>query len=187
MITTATNKSIDTFNIKIEDIDIHDIAHSLSLKCRFGGFCKKHYSVAQHSIHASYKGTSPLESMFLLMHDAAEAYMPDFLGPDKKHYYVYQPPYYVSIANIERSILCEILFKYSLSWSAYYEHKDYIKKVDMRLRATEARDLMPSQVCDAEPYDMEIVPMSPECVEAAFLDRFMTLQRQICSAKENQS
>jgi hypothetical protein len=64
-------------------IRIHEVAHALSLKCRWGGHIPVHYSVAQHSwlvaslVPAAYKRRA-------LLHDVEEAYGPDFLSPYKK-------------------------------------------------------------------------------------------------------
>ena len=50
-----SGQMIDIFNLKSEQIDIEDIAHSLSNLCRYGGHCLFHYSVAQHSVLCSYE------------------------------------------------------------------------------------------------------------------------------------
>ena len=57
-------------------IDIRDIAHSCARQCRFLGYTKDHYSVAQHCTQGSY--LVPPEWQFRwFMHDAQEAYIHD--------------------------------------------------------------------------------------------------------------
>lgn len=62
---------------------IGDIAHSLSLLCRFNGHTKKFYSVAEHSVWVSHM-VSPENALAALMHDAAEAYISDVPSPLKR-------------------------------------------------------------------------------------------------------
>lgn len=74
-----------------KSIDIVDIAHALSQKCRFGGQSPVFYSVAQHSVLVSKVArtltTDNQRSWELalegLLHDAAEAYMGDVVSPLK--------------------------------------------------------------------------------------------------------
>lgn len=67
---------------KPADVYIEDIAHSLSMQCRYGGHCERHYSVAEHSYLVSFM--VPHEhALEALMHDAAEAYLIDVPRPVK--------------------------------------------------------------------------------------------------------
>jgi len=67
--------------------DLHDIAHALSMTCRYGGMTKYHYSVAQHSCYIAeqvFRETrDPSLALDGLMHDAEEAYMGDMKTPLK--------------------------------------------------------------------------------------------------------
>lgn len=66
-----------------ESIVVKDIAHSLSMQCRFGGHCFNFYSVAEHSINVA-KLLPELYKKEALMHDAGEAYTTDLPTPIKK-------------------------------------------------------------------------------------------------------
>jgi len=83
-IATASGKQFFLLEPRLEDIDIFDIAHALSMQCRWTGHCKFHYSVAQHSYYCSFIGPDN-EAFDRLMHDAAEAYIGDLNRP-LKHY-----------------------------------------------------------------------------------------------------
>jgi hypothetical protein len=65
---------------------IEDIAHALSMCCRFNGHVSQFYSVAEHSVLVSllmdrFYGGDPFEG---LMHDALEAYLVDVPSPIKR-------------------------------------------------------------------------------------------------------
>jgi hypothetical protein len=66
-----------------EEIHIEDIAHALSLICRFNGHCDGFYSVAQHSIMIACMA-SPENALWGLLHDAAECYVADMPRPVKR-------------------------------------------------------------------------------------------------------
>jgi uncharacterized protein len=88
-----------------EEIDIEDIAHALSMICRYGGHTKAFYSVAEHCVLVASRCPEGLELLGLL-HDAAEAYIQDFISPIKKHFPVYKV--------MEENILRVIFEKYNL-------------------------------------------------------------------------
>jgi hypothetical protein len=81
-ITTATGLNVNPLDLRPEDIDIRDIAHSLSLTCRFNGHCRVFYSVAEHSVLVSML-CPPEFAIIALLHDAAEAYLGDIPSPVK--------------------------------------------------------------------------------------------------------
>lgn len=82
-IQTFSGRQFFPLDPRPEDIFFDDIAHGLSLLCRFGGQCERFYSVAEHSYHVSTQVA--LESAkWGLLHDAAEAYIGDMLRPTKR-------------------------------------------------------------------------------------------------------
>lgn len=66
-----------------EDVSIEDIAHHLSMLCRYTGACSRFYSIAEHSCHVSLM--VPREDALAgLLHDAPEAYLNDLNRPLKR-------------------------------------------------------------------------------------------------------
>ena len=83
LITTYTGKNVNPLDLRVDDICLSDIAHPLSMTCRFGGHCSKFYSVAEHSVLVSR--LCPKEFALIgLLHDAAEAYLGDIPSPVKR-------------------------------------------------------------------------------------------------------
>ena len=83
-LTTFTGLHIDPFSLRVDQIDIRDIAHSLSMLCRFNGHCQRYYSVAEHSVHTSRRVPRPF-ALQALLHDAPESYFSDIPRPIKSH------------------------------------------------------------------------------------------------------
>lgn len=92
-ILTYKKKEFYPLEPRIEDIDIEDIAHALSLLCRANGHFKHFYSVALHSINCAYeaqaRGDSQNVILACLLHDGSEAYLADITRPVKKHLHKY--------------------------------------------------------------------------------------------------
>jgi 5'-deoxynucleotidase YfbR-like HD superfamily hydrolase len=149
---------------------IHDIAHALSHTCRFGGHTRDFYSVAQHSVLASYL-VPECDQFAALMHDAAEAYVGDVPTPLKQLLPEYKA--------IEKRIEACLFERFGL----YSGMPLSVKRADLIMLATERRDLMEAKSDDAEWSAIADVPMapfrikpqSPEQARKSFLDQFKQL------------
>lgn len=157
-----------------EEIEITDIAHALSLKCRFSGHTKTLMSVAQHSILVAQH--VPPHEFWGLMHDSSEAYLPDVPRPLKHHLWIkcddgeFRP-----FSEIEGRLLRCIGDKYGLSQSI----PEAVHEADVASLATERRDVLKKgrrpwgawQEVTGE-WPEQIVPWAPRVAEDRFLAFF---------------
>ena len=167
-IRTYTGRHFDILNPDPLDVHIKDIAHALSLLCRFCGHVREFYSVAQHSVLVSQR-VSPQHAFWGLLHDASEAYVADLSRPLK------HAPEMSRYRTTEKHVMTAIAERLGLSMPEPPE----VKLVDRRMCATEMRDLM-GAVYDwgvgQEPFPGEIIPWSPEKAEAEFARRYYELR-----------
>ena len=84
---TGNGNLVNLLEPSVEQIHLEDISLSLSKICRYSGGAIQFYSVAQHSLNC-YKVAREMydekTQMYLLLHDAAEAYISDIPTPVKK-------------------------------------------------------------------------------------------------------
>jgi hypothetical protein len=102
-IRTYTGIYMNVFEPTLDMICIEDIAHALSMQCRFGGHLPVFYSVAQHSVMCSKLANQDYKLQALL-HDASEAYLMDIPRPIKQRLSNYK--------EIEASLMALIAEKY---------------------------------------------------------------------------
>ena len=163
-----TNSGIEFYHrdVRPEDIDIDDIAHSLSMQCRFNGHSKYFYSVAEHCVLVS-EHIAPEHALAGLLHDGAEAYMSDLPKPLKKLF-----PYFIELETNIEIIIAE---KYGFQFPY---HPD-IKTWDNQLLADEAAQLMtvpPQNWANMpDPIGIDFQCWTPEQAKRRFLKRFKEL------------
>lgn len=134
-IETYSGIKFEFLDPKPEQFNIVDIAHSLSMNCRFTGHCRMFYSVAEHSWNAARMlfGLPKEIQLAALLHDASEAYITDIASPVKQHL-----PDYI---NIEHNIERALFDKYGLE----YPMHPAIKVADRAMLSTEAHYLLLSK------------------------------------------
>lgn len=160
---TYTGQKFTLPEVDPDAINIEDIAHSLSLQCRFGGHVKKFYSVAEHSVLVSRMVPRDL-AITGLFHDASEAYLTDVTSPVK----VLLPEFKELEKIIEKALADCLGFKYPFP--------PVIKYTDLRMLATEKYQLMGDSpdrwICDdLEPYRITLKCLDPVAAKVAFYER----------------
>jgi len=166
--------TIQTYTGKIFDylapdqINITDIAHALSLVCRFAGHCAYHYSVAQHSLLVC-DNVPDEHRLWGLLHDAAEAYCGDVVSSLKKLLLDYR--------LVEARVVEAVAAQFGLALPC----PAAVHEADMRAIATEKRDLFHNRVMVLDvpgitPFGRGIHPYSPSVVEEMFIERYLTLR-----------
>lgn len=166
-IETVSGRRFYPFSPRVEDIIPDDIAHALSLLCRFNGHTRTFYSVAQHSVIVSH-AVPQEDAPWGLLHDAAEAYIGDLAHPVKHHGRL------AGFRETEADLMRAIVVRFGLVRNRPIS----VKVADARIIVNERRDLMSvsgnvwiSDGLVPLPIDT-IVPQSPLTAERLFLERF---------------
>ncbi len=151
------------------EVFIVDIVAGLSRDCRFAGQCREFYSVAEHSVRASYL-VAPAQAMQALLHDASEAYLRDLPKGVKRLCRDYQ--------GLEHRVAKAIGDQFGVELVNL--HPD-VKRADLIMLATERRDLMPNppapwdDIENVRPLTEVIEPWSEEEAAQEFMMRFVEL------------
>ncbi len=168
----------DFDNPEGSELTIEDVAYGLAFQSRFSGQCvsrrtgkRVYYSVAQHCIiMAGY--AEPGSKMAALMHEVGEATCGDMSSPLKS-----KCPDYKAV---EKRCEAAGLSRFGVVTRSHA----YIKELDLRMLATEQRDLMPSDghtwgtVEGRRPFEAEIFPwQDPHGAAEAFLEMYHQLRR----------
>ena len=159
---------IDLFDPQPKDVNMLDIAHSLSGMSRYNHHTMKAYSVAQHSVFVADR--VPMEfRLVALLHDAAEAYTGDTIAPIKDTWGRTEHTH-------EERFLRVIGQKFGVN---LIDLPECVRVADMRARATEKLQLFsprswPPEEFDARypHYEARISPLGQELAMAEFIQRF---------------
>lgn len=154
------------------DILIDDIAHALSMQCRFAGHCNRFYSVAEHSLHVS-RLVPPEHALAGLLHDATEAYLHDLTRPLKQ-----MLPEYKRLEDLNWFVISA---KYGLD----YELPQCVKDADATMVFVERRALF-TDIAPGEDWghglqepsvlpDMGLIGWAQGHAKRSFYDRFFEL------------
>jgi 5'-deoxynucleotidase YfbR-like HD superfamily hydrolase len=165
-IRTFTGVHFYPMDPRAEEIVIEDIAHALSMQCRFGGHSFFFYSVAQHSLRAS-NIVPPADALAALLHDAAEAYLVDVPSPVKAELCEYRA--------IENRLLEVIAAKFGFQWPL----PPTVHAADAELLVAEMRDLFVKSPNWKTPISLleEVYPLNHGPAKMRFLERFEELTK----------
>ncbi len=175
-----SGRYVNPMALSPDDVAIEDIAHALGNQCRYSGHTHEFYSVAEHSVRVAgilEEAGSPWDVvLFGLLHDAAEAYLVDLPRPlklDSALGEVYQ----VAEERCLQAVVCH--------FGLWPTEPPQVRAADLRMLATERRDLMPGEevwavIADTVPLPDVIEPWEPRDARETFLfefDRFSGYRR----------
>jgi uncharacterized protein len=167
-IKTASGIKFHIFQPSVKEVSIYDIAHSLSLLCRFNGHTPFLYSVASHSLIGSYICDEEYAKDFL-MHDSTESFIGDMATPLKREM--------TKFKKVENHIYKTISKKFNLSNPLPKE----VKEMDKLMFLMEWSYLMGGSKPWGIPFPMSrkefmnIATLSPEKTEKLFVKRYSEL------------
>jgi hypothetical protein len=165
-IQTAAGRQFWPMDPRPNEVFIDDIAHALSMLCRFGGHCLRFYSVAEHSVLLS-RAARPEHKLWALLHDASEAYLVDVPRPIKPALHGYKVA--------EEKITCAIAVRFNLHLGL----PDAVKALDRAILLDErAQNMAPTSevwAIDEAPLGMHLQFWDPARAKREFLSAFELL------------
>jgi hypothetical protein len=199
-IQTASGGAFHVLEPTPQMVNVLDIAHALAHTCRFGGHVNGFYSVAQHCAlmvaHLEREGAERDTLRWALLHDVDEAYLPDVPRPVKPFLFVCIPtnlhpssgevlPVYMPWRVFSKRITAVVLKRFGVRVGA--TESDAVSVADLRMLATERRDLMPvprgaeaeglewTSLVGVTPYTDPVVRCRPDIARRYWLEWFRKL------------
>lgn len=165
-IQTASGRQFWPIDPRPNEVFIDDIAHALSMLCRFGGHCRRFYSVAEHCVLMA-RAADPRVALWALLHDASEAYLVDVPRPLK--------PFLVGYDVAEAKIMRAVEFRFNLHLGLPEE----VKRMDRAILMDEQlQNMAPAPVkwsTDTEPLGVQLQFWPPRKARAEFKREFRKL------------
>lgn len=194
VIGTYNGKSLSFINPDPAQVCIEDIAHHLSLICRFNGACSEFYSVAEHScltalLYLQEQGASDTHSsemirtaLAILLHDAPEAYV-----GDQTRTLLAVPDFNAAFMAIFERVDTAIRIALDIPVLA----PEQLRKYDDAALRLEAYALTPSRgegwnLDHVEMPDEELDMMDPQEAEEVFMDLYLYMREQLALALERE-
>jgi hypothetical protein len=147
-----------------DDVDPIDIAHALSLICRYGGHTRRFYSVAEHCVLMSYEVPAE-DALWALLHDATEAYVGDMVRPLKHHMADY--------IEVEDRVAWAISERFDLdpAMPASVKAADNRILLDERAALLTPTDDVWDSIADLSPLGVTVVGLDPLAAEYLYRQR----------------
>ncbi|OKP79914.1 hypothetical protein BTE77_06520 [Ensifer adhaerens] len=151
-----------------EEVFIEDIAHSLSMQCRYAGHCRRFYSVAEHSVLMArwlLPTHGPEIALWGLLHDASESYLVDVPRPVK--------PSLVGYKEAEAKVMAAVCERFGLA----ADMPAAVHDADNRIIGDELVNLLPMAWHERynDPLGVSLKCWYPEQAEDEFLATFEAL------------
>lgn len=163
---TYTGRQFYPLDPRPEDVDVVDVAHALSMQCRYNGHVHCFMSVAEHCVLVSRLVPSE-HALWGLLHDATEAYVGDMVRPLKLH----MPEY----RAVEDQVMVAIAEKFGVDPAM----PPAVTDADSRILLDERAALLGSPAGDwnvsGEPFGIEIPAWDPATAKTEYLVRFAEL------------
>ncbi len=164
-IQTYSGALFDPLEPMRHDISLQDVAHSLSMQCRYNGHCLKFYSVAEHCVilvaALRRDGVKDQDALrWALLHDAPESWLCDLPRPLKPHMLGY--------ADLEEAAERAVAERFNLSPTI----PDIVKEYDARvLHDEKAQNMAPGPAWDipGKPLGVKLKFWEPEEAKYHFL------------------
>lgn len=170
-IQTYSGRKFWPMDPRADEIHIEDIAHALSLQCRYAGHCLRFYSVAEHSVLMAwwlFRNVGPGAALQGLLHDASEAYLVDVPRPVKPHLAGYK--------DAEARVMAAVRERFGLP-----DMPAVVKEADDRIIGDELVNLRPMDWHAAydDPLGVSLMYLEPEAAESKFLASFTALREEM--------
>ncbi|MBZ9973541.1 hypothetical protein LB517_28325 [Mesorhizobium sp. BR1-1-12] len=175
---TYTARQFWPLDARPDEVHIEDIAHSLSLQCRYAGHCKRFYSVAEHSVLIAnwiWWHGSVADALVGLLHDATEAYLVDMPRPVKRSMHEYR---------LHEAALWKVIAE---RFGLPEDMPAVVHEADNRIIADELVNMAPMawHAKYDDPLGVELQFWTPDEAEENFLKTFVQLQNMTAPANDD--